>query len=57
MSKLFIDFSQRNGLELDIYRKRLSMRVPAGCLHSMFILRFGDCINLVDKTWEMHQFS
>ena len=50
---MFKDFADRNRLEVDIYRKSLSMRVPTGCLHSLFVLRFGDAVRLVDKTWEI----
>lgn len=52
-----IQFANRNQIEVDYYRiehrKKLYFRVPAGCSHSLFILRFGDCVSLVDKTWEM----
>ena len=52
-----IDFCNRSDIEVDIHRikhkKKLYVRVPAGCSHSLFILRFGDVVSLVDMTWEV----
>lgn len=52
-----IDFANKNHVEVDYFRikhkKRLCVRIPAGCLHSMFVLRFGDDCSLIDKTWEI----
>lgn len=52
-----MEFSDRTNVEYDRYRlnsrKKFFFRVPAGCAHSMFLLRFGDSVSLVDKTWEM----
>jgi hypothetical protein len=49
-----ISFAEHNGIEIDMYRKKeIHFRVPAGCCHSMFMLRYGTNVQLIDTTWEV----